>query len=145
MYTYVNGLGSHLAALEGLRRQFDSVFNNHGALGELPVRGGVPSTVVDSGDAWVLSADLPGLGHEDIHLSVTARGFVLDAVRRPVVPEGFQARRAERTALPLQRKAQFPTDIDPDGVTAELKDGILTVTFPKVAKARARRIDVTAG
>ena len=145
MYTYVNGFGTQMAALEGLRRQFDNVFNGYGALAELPARSGAPSTVVDSGDAYVLSADLPGLRQEDIELSVTAQGFTLQATRRPEMPEGSEARRSERQTLRLRRSAQFPTAIDPDGVEARLQNGILTVTFPKTAKARPRRIDVVSG
>jgi len=32
--------------------------------------------------------------------------------------------------------------VDVDGITAELKDGLLTITLPKAASRHARRIDV---
>ena len=43
---------------------------------------------------------------------------------------------------PFSRSIILPVDIDVDGVNAELKDGILTVTLPKAAKAKTKKIKV---
>lgn len=43
---------------------------------------------------------------------------------------------------PFSRSIILPVDIDVEGVNAELKDGILTVTLPKAAKAKTKKIRV---
>jgi HSP20 family protein len=141
MYTYVNSIGPHRAALEGLRRQFA---NNFSAFHSVDA-GSTRTSIVDTGDAFVLSADVPGLSEDGIELKATASGFELQANRAPKAPEGYTLRTSERKGLSLKRQARFPTAIDPDAVVAELADGILTVTFPKAESAKARRIDVQVG
>jgi HSP20 family protein len=37
----------------------------------------------------------------------------------------------------------LPGDVDPDGVSAHLQDGVLTVHVPKAAQAEPRRIAIT--
>lgn len=44
----------------------------------------------------------------------------------------------------FSRSVVLPVDVDIDNVGADLKDGILTVTLPKAAKARAKKIRVGA-
>lgn len=43
---------------------------------------------------------------------------------------------------PFSRSIILPVDIDVEGVNADLKDGILTVTLPKAAKAKTKKIRV---
>jgi HSP20 family protein len=141
MYTYVNSIGPHMAALEGLRRQFSNNFSTfHSA-----DAGATRTSIVDTGDAFVLSADVPGLSEDGIELKATATGFELQAKRAPNVSEGYSLRTSERKGLSLKRQARFPAAIDPDAVRAELANGILTVTFPKAESAKARRINVQVG
>ncbi|HLC44612.1 MAG TPA: Hsp20/alpha crystallin family protein [Patescibacteria group bacterium] len=45
----------------------------------------------------------------------------------------------------FSRSIILPVDIDVEGVTAEIKDGILTVTLPKAAKAKTKKIKVRGG
>lgn len=49
---------------------------------------------------------------------------------------------SERSVGEFSRAFQFPTPINPDGVSASLKDGILNISVPKEKKPAARRINV---
>ncbi len=42
----------------------------------------------------------------------------------------------------FQRTMALPADVDPAGTRAELENGVLTVTLPKAAQSKAKRIDV---
>lgn len=44
----------------------------------------------------------------------------------------------------FSRSVVLPVDVDIENVSADLKDGILTVTLPKAAKAKAKKIRVGA-
>jgi len=77
----------------------------------------------------------------DIHAEesrVVIRG---ERAHGPVPCEQFH--RVERGHGRFQRAFVLPEPIDVDGVSADLKDGLLTVTLPKAAGRGARRIDVT--
>ena len=56
-----------------------------------------------------------------------------------------QFHRLERGHGSFQRTFQLPLPIDHAAVTADLKDGVLTVRIPKRAELRPRRIEVRAG
>jgi HSP20 family protein len=43
----------------------------------------------------------------------------------------------------FQRTVPLPADVDPAKAIAELKDGMLKITLPKAAQAKARRVDVS--
>lgn len=53
-----------------------------------------------------------------------------------------QYRHRERAALSFRRQINLPTAVDPSGVSAELKDGVLTIILPKAEQARAKKIQV---
>jgi HSP20 family protein len=127
------------AALDVMRRQLDR--------GLTPERNGSEPRfdVRDDGDAFVLRAELPGIPAKNLELTLTGQVLKLRAARTVDVPEGFVAHRRERTAFDLTRSISLPTRVDAERVTAEAKDGIVTVTLPKAAEAKPRNITVKAG
>jgi len=48
----------------------------------------------------------------------------------------------ERQFGSFHRSIQLPSSVDPDKVEAKFKDGVLTVTVPKRADAKPKRIEV---
>jgi HSP20 family protein len=101
-----------------------------------------PVDLFETADAYVVTAELPGLARGDIEIHVREGEIVLQGQRPgPQVPcEQFH--RVERGHGPFGRRFALPVPIDPDGTTADLKDGVLTITAPKAASSRPRRIDV---
>src|SRR3989344_3316499 len=45
----------------------------------------------------------------------------------------------------FSRSVVLPVDVDIEQVSADLKDGILTITLPKAAKAKAKKVKVGGG
>ena len=92
----------------------------------------------------LVGADAPGWT-PPVDLYETASDFVLTAELpgpdRDIPAEQFH--RVERGHGHFSRAFSLPEAIDVDAVTADLKDGILTVTIPKAAGRGARRIDVS--
>lgn len=104
-----------------------------------------PVDLYETADEFVLTAELPGLRREDIEihaedLRITIRG-ARDAVPgQDVGCEQFH--RVERGHGRFSRVFSLPEAIDTGSIAADLKDGILSVTMPKVKDRGARRIDV---
>jgi HSP20 family protein len=95
---------------------------------------------------YVLTAELPGLAREQIDIHAEDSRIVIRGARaagpdRDIPCEQFH--RVERGHGRFSRAFSLPEPIDVDGVTADLKDGVLTVTIPKSAGRGTRRIDVS--
>jgi len=58
------------------------------------------------------------------------------------VPEGFKPVRTERRGYRVQRSLRFGKKLDLDAVEATLEDGVLTITLPKAAAAKTRRVAI---
>jgi HSP20 family protein len=101
--------------------------------------------VRDTGEAYVLKAELPGIPASALEITLTGQVLKLRALRTVNVPEGFVAHRRERPAFDLARSISLPTRVDAERIVAEARDGIVTVTLPKSAEAKPRTIHVKAG
>jgi HSP20 family protein len=98
----------------------------------------------DTGAAFVVRAEVPGLAPNEVELSATASTLTLRGERKVSAPEGYTAHRNERSAYRFARTFELPTKIDADKVEAKLEHGVLTVTLPKAAEARPKQITVKA-
>lgn len=99
----------------------------------------------DAGDRYVLVAELPGVGPEDVDLTLTGETITLRGERRR--PEGVtddSYRRQERPHGRWSRSVTMPEPIDSRGVTAQCAHGLLTVWLPKAEQSRPRQIPVVA-
>jgi HSP20 family protein len=45
----------------------------------------------------------------------------------------------------FEYRTTLPAEVDTDGISAELSDGVLTVRVPKTEEAKPRRIQITSG
>jgi len=103
-----------------------------------------PVDLYETAADFVLTAELPGLTREDIEIHaegdrIVIRGERAAAPGRDVPCEQFH--RVERGHGRFSRTFVLPDAIDVEAITADLKDGLLTVTMPKRAPA-TRRIEV---
>lgn len=98
----------------------------------------------ETGDSYVVSAELPGLSKEDVQITIENNVLKLTGERRfekEVKEEEFH--RVERAYGTFSRAFALPTRVDPERVEASFKDGILTITVPKAAEARPRKIEIS--
>ncbi len=93
---------------------------------------------------YVLRLELPGLTEKDVRVDFDAGILTVAAERRPQVPEGFEPRRRERGELRVSQSFALGDAVDPEKITAEMKDGILTVRIAKAAAQKRRTINVTS-
>lgn len=104
--------------------------------------GWVPAVdLYETADQYVVSVELPGLSRDDFQIAVQDGKVILRGQRpaRPATSEQFH--RVERGHGHFSRTFTLPQPIDDTGIVADLRNGILTVTLPKLA-ARSRRIEV---
>ena len=96
----------------------------------------------EAGNDFVLRAEVPGLTEKELELNVDGQSITLKGERSTNVPEGYSVHRRERGNYRFARSFALPARVDADKATAQLQNGVLTVTVPKAAEAQARKIQV---
>lgn len=92
-----------------------------------------------------LTAELPGIAPADLELSVHGESLTLRGERKiPDADQSVNYHRREREAGIFRRVVALPVRVDQDAVKASFKDGVLKVTLPKAAEAKARQINIQA-
>ncbi|QRV17166.1 Hsp20/alpha crystallin family protein [Haloterrigena salifodinae] len=112
--------------------------------GGLQVPGSVPVDVVDAGEEYLVTADLPGYETDDIELTLSEGTLRLEANREDEseYAEGRYLRR-ERTRTSANRRIRLPEPVEEESVSAGFEDGVLTVRLPKVSETDdSKRIDI---
>lgn len=87
--------------------------------------------IVDKGDKLILEAELPGFKKEDINVDVDGDYLTISATRSSTADHSDgDYIRCERTAGSFSRSYDISSVIA-DEISAEYKDGILSLTMPK--------------
>lgn len=107
-----------------------------------------PVDLYETASEFVLTAELPGLARDQVQIQAEENRILVRG-ERATAPGGQAAtsceqyHRVERGHGGFSRTFTLPDPIDVDGVTADLHDGVLTVTMPKMRGRGARHIDVS--
>ena len=135
--------------MDSLQRDLNRVFEDFWGRFDNPFGGGLtaggPRTdISETDEAMLVSVDLPGLDDKDVEVNVTDDMLTIRGEREEKAEkDGFtsQSRRSFHRMIPV------PPGVDAEKAEAEFKRGVLTVTLPKTAEAKARvkRIDVKSG
>ncbi len=128
-----------------LKREMDRVFTDFSDRRISPYRAGVfpPLNVTEDDDKLCVSSELPGIEPDDIEISVEGDTLTLRGERKlPEAGEGVNYHRREREGGRFRRIVTLPVRIDPNGVEASFKNGVLNIILPKATEARAKQIKV---
>ena len=88
--------------------------------------------VADDGDAYVVTADLPGFDRSDIEVKLADRRLELSAEHETEMEdEGPDYVRRERRRGSVRRSVHLPGRVEAEGTEANYENGVLTVTLPK--------------
>jgi len=97
--------------------------------------------VLETENEFLLMADLPGVKPEDVDIRFEKGELALHG-RRPCTHSGKQAAHREYEATNFHRSFSVAESVAADKITADLKNGILTVRLPKVESVKPKRISV---
>ncbi len=98
--------------------------------------------ILEDGEHFYAEAEVPGLAMDDIEVTVEGNELTIKGERKETTEEGVSFHRRERAVGAFARTITLPVEIDVEAVSAGLKHGVLTVTLPKSAAARPRKIAV---
>jgi len=136
----------------GFKGQIDSLFEDWFGRS----MGGVLAPRVDIAEdekAVILTAELPGVKEADIEVSLIGDQLSIKGEKRSEHEdkkevEGRTVHRLERAYGAFQRTLTVPYQVDPAQVSAQFRDGVLTISLPKphdaLAQRQGRRIEINA-
>ena len=107
-----------------------------------------PLDVYEEGDGLVVETSLPGITPEDIDITVDQGVLTIGGEIK-----GEEERKARNYLVSEQRiwtgrfsrSLRLPEMVDQDACQASFEHGVLRLRFPKVERARARRIQIETG
>lgn len=98
--------------------------------------------VYETADRYIVSAELPGLTRDAIELGMADSRLTIRGQRPGRAGDDVHYHQIERGHGAFNRTFEFTDKIDVEAVTADLANGVLTVTLPKLPPAPRRKIDV---
>jgi HSP20 family protein len=131
--------------MDRLSHAMNRLFDNY----EAPVRAAAQVTwtpaidVFEDKDKIVLFADVPGLAEKDLDIQIEKDVLTLKGERTlDRKQDAEHHRRYERATGRFVRAFTLPPTVDAEHVTADLKDGVLTLTLPKKPEAQPKKIGI---
>ena len=130
-----------------LWNQFDDLFANDDRF-RWPARSlersFLPAVDIrESKEAYVLTADVPGLSADELDISVKDGVLTVKGERRlEARSDNERFSRTERVHGLFHRRFALPDSADPDRITATGRNGVLQIVIPKKPETTPRKIQV---
>ena len=134
--------------MTSLRREMDRLFDTFFDRSPIPstMQGGMLEPAIelaDTKDAIIVKAQVPGVSRDNLHIDIMDDVLTLRGeMKEDTQTEDRRFHRREFRYGAFSRTIPLPTGVQADVCSAELKDGILTITLPKSQQARAKNIPI---
>lgn len=101
-----------------------------------------PLNAFRKGDDFIIVTELPGVKKSDLDIQVKGRTIRVTGEKAVKYPEKAGLHRRERLAGRFDRAITMPVEINPDGVKAEYRDGVLAIFLPRSQSEKPKSIKV---
>jgi HSP20 family protein len=100
--------------------------------------------VQETPDAYLFTADMPGIRKEDLDLQLAGNRLTISGRRESeTVSDEGQIYSQERSFGTFSRSFTLPEEVESGKVAAELRDGVLSLRVPKSPEVRPQKISVS--
>ena len=125
-------------------RTYDNLIENFFSSDVLPNRCTVPALdIVEKENEIVVNAELPGVKKEDVKITFENNILTLSSEQKPAeVSEKATVLLKEIRNSNFNRSVKFEYEIDATKISAEMNNGVLTITLPKAEEAKPKQIEV---
>ena len=100
--------------------------------------------VTRADDTYSVKAELPGVGKDDIHVSIDGNTVSISGEIKQEKEEkkGEEVIHSERYYGKVARRFTLPQEVDETKVTARYADGVLNLALPVKARPASRKITI---
>ncbi|AKB77444.1 HSP20 type chaperone [Methanosarcina horonobensis HB-1 = JCM 15518] len=124
--------------MEQMKRAFPELENRYVSETLSPL-----TDVAEEDNKIIVTTDLPGIDRENVELNLRDNFLVITTEKKKeeeTEKEGYL--RKERSSMRYYREIPLPDGVTEEGATAQLKNGVLTVTLPKTKSITGNRIQI---
>ena len=104
--------------------------------------GSIDLDVVETPEAYVVKAAVPGVAKDKIEVNVDDRDVTIAVEYREELEANGKALWRERSYGKASRSIRLPEAVDANAAQAKHSDGVLQLTLPKFAKANSKQITI---
>jgi len=100
-----------------------------------------PVDVYETDQGLTALVDLPGVALEDVEIRVDEDLLTISG-RTTHAPEDRESLHSEFRLVDFRRQFTLGSEVDQGKISAGMKDGVLTITLPRVEKSKPKKIEV---
>jgi HSP20 family protein len=124
-------------------RVFDSLFPEYNSESSIAAQWAPRVDVLEQKESFQIKAELPGVNKSDVKITVHDSVLTIRGEKKQEKEEkDANSHRVERSFGIFERSFSLPTTIKSDKIDASFRDGVLTITLPKVEEAKPKEIEV---
>jgi HSP20 family protein len=140
----IMGFSDPFDALLNLQRALDATQTSDWLRDLTTSRGPFPPiNVFQQGDDILAIIELPGVNKNDLQIQAKDNTIRISGRKEVDYPKEASLHRRERIAGEFDRTLSLPVQIDPDGIKAEYREGILALFLPRAESDKPRSINIT--
>jgi len=129
LFALQRALDAHLAS--------DWMGSRTTAMGSFP-----PINIFQKGDDFIAVIELPGVDKNDLQLEAKENTIRISGRKAIDYDAGASMHRRERVSGVFDRTISVPIEIEPNGIQAEYRDGVLALFIPRAARQKPRTIKI---
>ena len=104
-----------------------------------------PVDILEKDGNLYLRAELPGVDEKEIDLKLEGNVLTIRGERKPTSEnDGYTLYQTESCCGPFSRSFTIPESVDPGKISAQFRNGILSITLPQKPEVKPRSIKVNA-
>jgi HSP20 family protein len=104
-----------------------------------------PVDVIEDASGITLFADLPGVPKDKLNVRIEGDMLLVEGEMGLEMPKDMEATHVEVSLPRYRRVFTLSKELDPERLSAELKNGVLKLHIQKAEHAKPKRIEVRAG
>lgn len=101
-----------------------------------------PINVFQQGEDYLAIIELPGVNKDDLEVQAKENLIRISGKKTINYKEGVSVHRRERVSGAFDRTLSIPVQVDPDGIKAEFRDGVLALLLPRAESDKPRSIKI---
>jgi HSP20 family protein len=102
-----------------------------------------PINVFQQSGELLAIIELPGIDKASLQIEAKDNTIRIAGRKAVAYPDGVSVHRRERVAGEFDRTISLPVQLEPNGIKAEYRDGILALFLPRSERDKPRRINVS--
>lgn len=146
MWRRLSDLDRMLHAMDLFQNRMNRLHPEYARLRAVPAwdiaQGGPKTNLYDAGDRLEMRVEVPGIAKGDLSVKVQGNYLEISGSRKSDAPEGYTVHRVERAVKTFTRSFTLPADVDTGKVEAQMANGLLTLTLPKLEAAKPKQITI---